>query len=104
MALSLLVSRISVLEPLTSNNDSYVRWLDIIDYPQHLPGKGRQTLRQNVINAGRTALFRLHRECPSPNRVILVRMDVFPFGPLDRSHHRCYLCHNGDLLYLSCRL
>ena len=89
---------------MASNKISYVRWLDAVDCPQHLPGKGRQTLRQTVLNSRRTTLLRLHRECPSPNRVVLVWMDVFPFNPLDRSH-RCYcLCHDGHLLYIPCRL
>lgn len=91
-------------KPTTSNKSSYVRWLDSINYPQYLPGKGRQTLRQLVINSRRTTLFRLHRECLAPNRFVLVWMDVFPGDPLDRSHHCHYLCHDGDFLNLSCRL
>ena len=83
---------------------SYVRWFGAIDCPQYIPRKGGQILRQNVINSRRTTLFRLHRECSSPNWFILVRMDFFPFDPLDRSHLWHRLCHYGRLLYLSCRL
>ena len=39
MALSLLVSKIFVLEPITFNKDSYVHWHDLVDYSQHLSGK-----------------------------------------------------------------
>ena len=104
MALSLQVSRMFGSESTASNMNSYVRWLNTVDYPQHLPGKDRQTLRQNVLHSRRTTLFRLHREFFSPDWVVLVWVDVFPFNPLDCSHHCHYLCHNGDLLYLSCRL
>ena len=102
--LSLVVSRPSFLELKISNKNSYVRWFDPIDCPQYIPGKGSQILRQNVINSRRTTLFRLHRECSSSNRTVLVWVDFFPFDPLDRSHLWHYMCYDGDLLYLSCRL
>ena len=100
----MLVSSLFILGPIISNEASYVRWRNTIHYPQHLPGKGCQTLRQTVIDPRRTTLLRLHRECPSPYWVILVWMVVFSFNSLDRSYNCHYLCHDGDLLHLSCCL
>lgn len=104
MALSLRVSMTSILKFIISERNSHVHWRDAVDYPQHLPRKDRETLWQDVINPRGTTLFRLHRKRLSPDWVVLVWMDVFPFDPLDHSHHCHCLCHHGNLLHLSCRL